>query len=229
MRVLLLCDDRFHPGSIPIAGCEPLKEKGFELDIIQNANEFDPAKLGSYATVIMSKSDHTSNQDLSPWKTDAIQDAFVKYVENGGGLLVSHSGTVAGTHTDKLNKLVGCRFTHHPPKCPVTVQAMKPHPITEGVGMFCETDEHYHLEILANDIDILAAAYAPPQGDESKYKTEPNNNTPGGIVATGYVRTQGKGRVCVLTSGHTLEAWLNPDFQRMLVNALGWCAGRKID
>jgi len=225
MRVLLLCDDRFHPGSIPIMGCEPLKDKGFALDIIQDANEFDPTALNNYAVVIMSKSDHISSQDHSPWRTDAVQDAFVKYVENGGGLLVNHSGTATGTSTSKLNLLMGCRFTHHPPKCPVTVQPLKPHSITAGVKMFCETDEHYHLEILADDIDILAAAYAPPQGDESKYETDPKNNTPAAIIAAGYVRTQGKGRVCVLTPGHTAEVWHNPNFQQMLINAINWCAG----
>jgi len=221
MRILLLCDDRYHPGHIPALCLKPLKDSGFTTDIIQNANEFDAANLSNYAVVIISKSDHTSNKDLSPWKTDAIQNLFVKYVENGGGLLVNHSGTVAGTNTDTLNKLIGCRFTYHPPRCPVTVQPIKPHPITKGVRMFCETDEHYHLEILATDIDILAAAYAPPQGKEAEAGYDP-----GGIVAATYVRTQGKGRVCVLTPGHTAEVWNNYDFRLMLTNGLNWCAGQ---
>jgi len=223
MRILLLCDDRYHPGNIPAQGCEPLKEKGFTIDVIQDAKDFNADMLSQYAVVIMSKSDHTSSQDHAPWKTAAVQDAFVKYVEGGGGLLVSHSGTVAGESTDTLNQLIGCRFSHHPQQSPVTVQAIKPHPITEGAGMFCEVDEHYFLEILAQDVDILAAAYAPPQGDVSKYATEPYNNAPGGIVPAAYVRTQGKGRVCVLTPGHNLKVWHDDNFQRMLVNALNWC------
>jgi len=218
MKILLLCDDRYHPGNIPAEGMAPLKERGFTIDIIQDAKDFDPASLKNYAVVVMSKSDHTSSKDLSPWRTEAIQDAFVQYVENGGGLLASHSGTVAGESTDKLNKLVGCRFTHHPPQCPITVQPLKPHPITSGVEMFCEKDEHYNLEILADDIDIIAAAYAPPQSGQTAYE-----NDTGGIVVAGYVRTQGKGRVCVLTSGHNATVWGNPNFQQMLVNALNWC------
>jgi len=221
MRVLLLCDDRFHPGNIPAEGITPLKEKGFEIDVIQDASKFDPATLGDYAVVVMSKSDHTSMHDHSPWRTEEVQDAFVKYVENGGGLLASHSGTVAGENTDKLNKLVGCRFTQHPAVCPVTVQPVKPHPVTNGVGMFCENDEHYNLEILANDVEILAAAYAAPQGVEGE-----KGYDPGGIMPAAYVRTQGKGRVCMLTPGHTPEVWHNTHFRQMLVNALNWCAGK---
>ena len=222
MRVLLLCDDQYHPGRVPIAGMEPLKEKGFSIDVIQDAKMFGPGKLSEYAVVVMSKSDHISNQDHNPWKTGAIQDAFVQYVENGGGLLVSHSGTVAGTHTEKLDKLIGCRFDHHPPQSMVTVQPIKPHPVTDGVGMFYEKDEHYYVEILADDVDILAAAHALLHDEEGKYAVNP-----GGIVPAVYVRTQGKGRVCVLTPGHNTEVWLNADFQRMLTNAIKWCGGKK--
>ena len=265
MRVLLLCDDRFHPGDIPIRGVEPLKEKGITIDVIQNGQDFNPGRLKDYAVVIMSKCDHISMEDRTSWKTDAIQDSFVEYVENGGGLLVTHSGTVAGKHTGKLDRLIGCRFVSHPNQCPVTVlpsfsdnfdtmhvvhqsypknagfshildtmpevhqgyvkNAVKPHPVMEGVEMFIETDEHYNIEILTNDIEIIAAAYAPPQGEESKYESEPYFNTPGGIYPAAYVRTQGKGKVCVLTPGHNLEVWQNPNFQRLLENALRWCAG----
>ncbi|MCL2406265.1 MAG: ThuA domain-containing protein [Defluviitaleaceae bacterium] len=220
MNILLLCDDQYHPGNIPSDGLMPFSDKGFTIDVIQDASKFDPAVLSNYAVVVMSKSDHTSSQDLSPWKTSAVQDAFVQYVEGGGGLLVNHSGTVAGTHTATLDKLVGCKFAYHPNQCPVTVQPIKPHPITNNVGMFCEVDEHYNLEILANDVDIITAAYAPPQGIEGE-----SGYDPGGVVAAGYVRTQGKGRVCVLTPGHTADVWHNPHFGQMLANALNWCAG----
>ena len=218
MKILLLCDDRYHPGNVPITGLAPLKEKGFTIEAILNAGEFDPVMLKDYPVVIISKSDHISHQDHNSWKTDAIQDAFVAYVENGGGLIVNHSGTVRGEGTDKLDRLAGCRFLHHPPTCPVWVQPLKPHPITQGVEAFLEDDEHYYVEILAPDVDMLAAAYAPGYvGEDGK---------PGSITAAVYVRTQGKGRVCVLTPGHTPDAWANPNYQQMMANAISWCAGK---
>jgi len=224
MNILLLCDDRFHPGDVPTLGVMPLKTMGFSFDVIADAGDFDPAILSNYAAVIMSKSDHISHQNLDPWKTPAIQDAFVQYVENGGGLIVTHSGTVAGTATDKLHNLIGCRFAGHPAPVPVTVKPLKPHPVIQDVEMFIETDEHYALEILADDIDILAASYAPAQGEEAKYATEPYFNAPARLGIAAYVRTQGRGRVCVLTPGHNIEVWHNPQFQSMLKNALLWGA-----
>jgi len=225
MRVLLLCDDYYHPGEIPIRGVEPLRAKGITIDVIQNAEEFDPATLPDYAAVIMSKCDHTTKQNEDSWKTEVIQDAFVEYVEKGGGLLVTHSGTIIGKATAKLDKLIGCKFAFHPANCPVLVQPLKPHPVTNGAKGFWETDEHYNIEILANDIDIFLAAYAGPQGEEGKYETEPYFNNPGCIAPAGYVRTQGNGRVCVLTPGHIGEVWLNPQYQILLENAIRWCAG----
>jgi type 1 glutamine amidotransferase len=223
MRVLLICDDYWHPGQVPIDGVAPLAEKGFQFDVITCAKDFKPEALSNYAAVLLSKCDEVSREDKTSWKTEAVQQAFVGYVENGGGLLVVHTGTVAGNQTETLDRLIGCRFITHPRDCPVTVQPVKPHPVTEGVGAFCETDEHYRIEILAEDADVLIASYSAAQGAPEKYGEDPYNNTTAWIAAAGFVRTQGKGRVCVLTPGHLLPVWLNPEYQRTLANALNWC------
>jgi len=223
MRVLLLCDDYWHPGQVLIDGFAPLKERGFEFDIITDANDFSSDTLASYPVVIISKCDEISQSDKTPWKTLAVQQAFVDYVENGGGLLVVHTGLVAGQHTETLDRLIGSRFSFHPQDCPVTVQPIKPHPIVNGVELFCEIDEQYRLEIISDDVDIFLASYSPPQGDEAKIESEPYHNSGAWIGAAGYIRTQGKGRVCVLTPGHHLAVWHNPEYQRVLENAIRWC------
>ena len=223
MRVLLLCDDHYHTGDVPIAGVAPLREKGFEFDIIRDAKDFKPEMLANYPVVIMSKCDSTSPEDKTSWKTAKVQQAFVEYVENGGGLLVAHNGTVAGSDTAVLDQLIGCRFKFHPASCPVFVEPIKPHPITENVNAFCQVDEHYYIEILAADVDIIMASYAPELGSSDKRAEAPYFNAPAKICACGYVRTQGKGRVCVLTPGHNVDVWLNADYQLALENALRWC------
>jgi len=225
MRILLFCDDEYHPGDIPAEGVKFLGEKGFGIDVVNNTSDFNAEILGDYCVVIMSKADHISQKDLTSWKSDAVQKAFVEYVEKGGGFIVTHSGTVRGANTDVLDKLAGCRFASHPNNSPVMVGAVKPHPITKDVGIFTETDEHYHLDILSDDVDILAASYAGAQGDTAKYESEPYFNYPAHIAPSVLVRTQGKGRVAVLTPGHSLEVWLNPEFQKLLYNTVLWCKG----
>ncbi|MCL1843420.1 MAG: ThuA domain-containing protein [Defluviitaleaceae bacterium] len=229
MRILLLCDDFYHPGQIPADGLKPMEAKGFNIDVISDATGFNPEILANYNGVVLCKCDHISQKNKAPWKTPAVQAAFVKYVETGGGLLVVHNGTVPGENengnftTEIIDNLVGCRFVFHPNNCRVTTAILKPHPITEGVEIFHEIDEHYKVKILDSNADILAASYSDAQGDAGKYDTEPYFNSPPCIAPAAYVRTQGKGRVCVLTPGHTLEVWFNPQFQKLLENALRWC------
>jgi len=227
MRVLLLCDDYWHPGQVPIDGVAPLASQGFQFDTITNAKDFTPDMLSSYPVVLMAKSDQVSREDdKTRWKTEAVQRAFIAYVENGGGLLVVHSGTVTGNETEALDQLIGCCFISHPNACPVTVQPIKRHPVTEGVDMFCEIDEHYRIEITAQDADVLIASYSPPQGEAEKYQEDPYHNTQAWICPAGFVRSQGKGRVCALTPGHLLPVWHNPQYQRTIANALRWCGGQ---
>ena len=224
MQVLLICDDYWHPGQVPIDGLAPLGEKGFQFDIVTDLKDFSTDMLSKYPVVVLSKCDQKSPEDKSSWKTDEVQQAFIDYVEKGGGLIVAHTGLVPGKATEALDRLIGSKFTYHPQDCPVTVQAIKPHPITEGVELFCEVDEHYRLEILSDDVDIIMASYSPPQGEESKYKDEPYHNSQAWIGAAVHVRTQGKGCVCVLTPGHHLAVWHNPQYQRVLENTLRWCS-----
>ncbi|MCL2002916.1 MAG: ThuA domain-containing protein [Oscillospiraceae bacterium] len=225
MKVLLLCGDYWHPPEVPVNGVKPLEGKGFTFDIITDAKDFDPVKLKDYPVVLLAKSGEISQTDRDSWKTEAVQQAFVDYVESGGGLLAVHNATVAGKNTQTLDALLGCRFAYHPADCPVTVQPVKPHPIAAGAGRFCETDEHYRLDIIADDADVFMASYSSAQGEESQYEENPYHNSPAWICAAGYTRTQGKGRVCVLTPGHLLPVWHNAEFQTVLENALRWCAG----
>ncbi|MDR2599091.1 MAG: ThuA domain-containing protein [Oscillospiraceae bacterium] len=222
MKILLLCEDYYHPGEVPVEGVKYLEKKGYTFDIIKDANDFDPEKLKDYPVVILSKSNQRNQEINDPWMTEKIQEAFVNYVENGGGLIAVHNATVPSETSEALNKLIGSKFVFHPNNCPVTVQTIKPHPVTKGVEQFTEIDEHYRLEILTDDVDILMASYSPSQGEEEKYTDEPYFNTTAWIDAACYVRTQGKGRICVILPGHIIEVWLNPEFQKLLENAINW-------
>lgn len=42
----------------------------------------------------------------------------------------------------------------------------------------------------------------------------------GGTFVIGYTRSFDKGRVAVLTPGHTLAVWENPNFQKLFKNAI---------
>jgi type 1 glutamine amidotransferase len=83
------------------------------------------------------------------------------------------------------------------------------HPIVRGLEDFTIRDEHYALECL-------------PGGQEELFRT---TSETGGDQIGGYVREIGKGRLCVLTPGHIFAVWEHPSYQRIVLNALQWCAG----
>ena len=132
-------------------------------------------------------------------------------MERGGSFLSVHSGNVFtgdGDGVKTYTEFVGNRFLSHPPRCKVTLRKEKDHPIMNGVKEpFDIRDEHYQMEILAEDADIFL-------------KSVSEN---GGIQVAGYTREIGVGRLCVLTPGHTLSVWQNEQFQKILLNAIAWC------
>jgi hypothetical protein len=77
MKVLLICDDYWHPGQVPIDGAAPLARHGFQFDTVSNANDFSSGSLKQYPVVLLVKSDEVSQADKQPWKTEAVQKAFI--------------------------------------------------------------------------------------------------------------------------------------------------------
>ena len=207
MNVLVVCDDDWHPASTSRSGLAPLDKEGFAFDFIEDAGDWSAARMDEYPVVLFTKSNDVSSSDTTEWMTDEVQEAFVNYVRKGGGLLVVHSGTTGYRETPVVRALLGGVFVDHPKQCPVTVKFIAESPIVEGSDEFTLQDEHYHMEFDDPDAELFMTSV-------SEHGTQP----------AGWTRTEGDGRICVLTPGHNVEVWLHPSFQTMLKNSLQWCA-----
>lgn len=206
MRVLVLCDDKYHPAQTVRQGLAGLEKVGYELDWIEDARNWRAGQLSAYPVTILSKSNHTSSQDETPWMTEEVQAAFVDYVRGGHGLLAIHSGTAGYQETPVMRALLGGVFLQHPPQCPVTITPRPGHPISTGSAPFTLQDEHYFMALDDRRAEVFLVT-ASEHGEQ-----------PGG-----WTRREGAGRVCVLTPGHNLTLWQHPIFQILIVNALRWC------
>ncbi len=208
MKVLVICDDYWHPAKTPRAGLEPLASAGYEFDFLEDATEWSAERMADYPVVLFTKSNNVSATNRDNWMTDEVQQAFVDYVEAGGGLLAVHSGTAEYQETPTLRRLLGGVFTHHPKQCAVTVEPVVDHPLTAGARSFTLVDEHYFMVMDDVDVDLFLTT-------SSEHGEQPG----------GWTLAVGNGRVCVLTPGHNVEVWLEPSYRRLLENALRWCAG----
>ena len=209
MRILVLCDDYWHPARTPRAGLAALEHSGYEFDWIEHAGEWSAERMAAYPLVLLTKANNISAADQQPWVTEAVEQAFLEYVRNGNGLLAIHSGTAGYTQALVLRGLLGGVFVSHPPQCLVTIEPRADHRLTGGGAAFSIKDEHYHMALDDTQADVFLST-------TSEHGTQP----------AGWTRREGAGRVAVLTPGHNLEVWLHPDYQTLIGNALGWCGER---
>jgi len=206
MKILVLCDDYWHPARVPRQGLGALTGAEFTFDWIESARDWSAEAMQTYPLVILTKSNNVSSTDQTGWMTDSVQAAFSNHVRKGNGLLAIHSGTAEYAQMPVLRGLLGGVFTHHPEQCPVTVTPRLGHPLCAGSVLFTLKDEHYFM------------ALDDPQADVFATTTSEHGEQPGA-----WRREEGKGRVAVLTPGHNLEVWLHSSFQALLLNAARWC------
>ncbi|WP_186326046.1 ThuA domain-containing protein [Paenibacillus sp. Y412MC10] len=212
MNILVLCDDQWHPADVVKGGLKPLRAGGFNFHyILETDAEWQDSLerlLTEYDLLILAKSNRVSAVKEQPWLTAQTGGLLQHYISGGGGLLVLHSGTVGYRDIEDVRGLVGGVFHHHPEQCPVTVEPEQDTEITRGVRGFTLQDEHYFMDMTdQSDVNIFMVT-------RSEHGEQPG----------GWTRTEGEGRVCVLTPGHNLAVWLHPGYQQLLRQALTWTA-----
>jgi len=220
-KILVLAGDIWHPAEVIRTGLSYLGEFYDSMEFMEDAKDMLSAgDLKQYDLIICCKGNNLTSGNTSPWFEQGVNEAtpcdLRKYVEDGGGFLSVHAGNSFGEMKEErfdipareYINLVGCRFVTHPSRCPVNYQiSPASHPVTEGVTDFTVRDEHYQIELTAKDALILMTSSSKDGAD----------------MPAGYVREIGQGRLCALMPGHILDVWKNPEFQKLLLNAINWC------
>lgn len=208
-KALVLCDDYWHPAKTPRAGLTQLAGKFADeaFDWMEDAREWPALQINDYPLIILTKSNNFSAADKTHWMSEDVQVALLNYVQRGGGLLAVHSGTAEYKETPVLRALLGGVFDMHPPQCMVTVEATESSSFTDGFAPFTLKDEHYFMAMGDAPVDVFLTS-------RSEH----------GVQPAGWRRSEGLGRVAVLTPGHNVEVWLNSSFQLLLRNAMRACA-----
>ncbi|MBL9122404.1 MAG: ThuA domain-containing protein, partial [Planctomycetaceae bacterium] len=144
--------------------------------------------------------------------TAETEQALVRFVESGRGLVAVHCASHAFRGSHAYTQLIGGRFLRHGHESfrPTMIDAQ--HPAVAGVASFATRDETYVHNELADDNRVLmvrreAGAYEPYT----------------------WVRAAGRGRVYYTALGHDAETWRQPAFHRQLIQALRWTAAAKAE
>lgn len=220
-RILVICDDVWHPAEVIEKGIAPLAAERYQFEFVKAAKDIlTPEMIAEYPLIICCKANNVTSGNPAPWFENSVTEVmggeFRSYVEQGGAFLAVHSGNVftgEGDGVKEYTDFVGNRFLSHPLRCEVLLKKEKEHPIMRGVEEeFSIRDEHYQMEILAKDADVFLTSHSKTGGDQT----------------AGYTRQMGEGRLCVLTPGHTLSVWQNKEFQQIFLNAVQWCLEGKV-
>lgn len=96
----------------------------------------------------------------------------------------------------------------HGQTIPVTV-ADRDHPVTKGVSDYTIRDEAYGGVYVAPDVHVLLTA-----------------DHPRSVKPIAWTHHYGKSLVVYFMAGHDADAWANPAFGKVLLNAIRWTADR---
>jgi type 1 glutamine amidotransferase len=206
MKVLVLCDDIWHPAETVRHGLCAL-DGGFSFEFLEDGAAWTAERMNTFPLTVLAKANITSSKTADPWLTSETQSVFADYVRRGNGLVVIHAGAARYDTLPVMTALIGGRFVRHPDPCSVTVEPVVGHLLTVGVEPFTVQDEHYFMAMAAAPADVFL-----------------HSRSAHGVQPAGWTRYEGDGRVCLLTPGHQLEVWLHPAYQKLLLNALSWTA-----
>jgi hypothetical protein len=179
------------------------------------ADAYDRADLFSFDVVVL--------YDMPRDITDAQKAKFRALFDRGIGLVVTHHALVSYQRWPDYERIIGGRYPETGPKSgvvtpqvgyehdvdlPVVVAARK-HPVTAGVPDFTIHDEIYWGFRVGADVTPLLTT------------THPKSGKP-----LAWCRTEGKSRLVYLMLGHDGAAYANPNYRRLLANAIRWTSRR---
>jgi len=216
IRVLIVDDQR--PGHHTLDTAVTLRDvirqdRRFEVILVEDSEVLGTDLPFDYDVILL----HFKNY-RTPNRNVAMQANLEKFVMEGGGLFVFHFACGAFADWADFEKIAGRvwdpALPPHDPYGRFTVRITdNTHPITANIGNFEIYDELYTcLRESEVPIHILADAVSIVDG-----KTYP----------MAFVLEPGKGRTFHTTLGHDDRSLSSPEFQRMIRQAILWCAKRE--
>jgi type 1 glutamine amidotransferase len=215
VRVLMLTATRgFRHDSIPVArdmmSALAASSGTFTVTATEDLSAFTSAGLAGYDVIFFALT-------TGELEFDAAQKAaIVSFVSGGKGFLGVHSATDTLYEWADYGRLVGAYFKEHPWTQSATVLVEDAaHPSTTGLGdRFTITEEFYTFrENPRPRVHVLL-------------RLDPASVGASGDYPLAWTQSFGSGRAYYNALGHFQETWRDARFQRQLIGAIQWAAGR---
>lgn len=207
LEVLFLGDNGHHKpiDRVPTL-MEALGNKGINITYTDKLEDINTNNLNKYDALMI----YANWDKITP---EAEKD-LLAFVASGKGILPIHCASYCFRNSTEYVKMVGGQFWRHTMD---TIQAnivQAQHPILKDIKGLKAFDETYlHSQLQAdNNVLMTRDIKADQTKDRPDAKTEPYT----------WTRQYGKGKVFYTAYGHDERTWTNPDFLKMLENAIVW-------
>lgn len=184
----------------------------------ENAAVFNDEQLRHFSVVVL-------NSASGDFLTADQRAAFARFVARGGGVVALHAaGDNSHTDTWYTKTVIGTKFIGHPGGAdhlqPARIVVDRPdHPIMAGIKLpWSPNDEWYSFDAnpAARGMTVLARI------DEASYR--PGAKLAMGVHPVIWINPSTKGRVFYSALGHDPDAYDDPNYRRLLTNAMRWAA-----
>jgi type 1 glutamine amidotransferase len=183
---------------------------GFSITATEDLTALGAGNLNGYDVVMFALT--SGELPLGP----AEKSALVEFVSSGHGFIGVHSATDTLYEWPDYGRLVGAYFKDHPwtQQGSVVVEDAS-HPVNAGIGdRFWLLEEFYTFrENPRGRVQVLLRLDAASVGSTGDYPLA-------------WAQSFGAGRAYYNALGHFSSTWMDPRFQRQLVGAITWTAGR---
>lgn len=184
----------------------------------ENAAVFNDDQLKQFSVVVL-------NSASGEFLTEDQRAAFARFVAGGGGVVALHAaGDNSHVSPWYVDTIIGTKFIGHPGgddqfQSAKLIVDHPEHPVMAGVTLpWSAKDEWYSFSAnpAASGMTVLARI------DEASYR-------PGAKLAMGahpviWINSRTEGRVIYSALGHNPETYDDPNYRRILINAIRWAA-----
>lgn len=202
--------------SIPagVAAIEAIAGKrGLSVETGEDPAIFSREKLKRFRAIVLLNTTTDPKDPASEWLTGDRRVALQQFVADGGGIVAIHAAADSHYHWGWYGRLIGGRFSHHPPGTPEGKLSIPADPqLNRGLPRSIErADEWYYFD----DLDP-GSTYLMTLDPGSIGETDANPNP------LAWTRQVDGGRVFYTAMGHTSESYSEPFFLLHLANGLEW-------
>lgn len=158
--------------------------------------------------------------------TDVQKNNMLQFFEEGAPAIFLHHSLLSYREWDQFTDIIGGRYYNKTPLVTEKGDSLqsvfqhdvdyrvnivdKEHPITYGMEDFDIVDEVYNHYFVKGDVEVLLTTNHELSGHK-----------------LGWINTFGNSRIVFLINGHGETAYENPNFRRLLRNAIHWAAAQQ--